>query len=81
MKTLGIIILILSFIIGSYFQKRSSKFMKEDTKNGFFRRLEVHPTSFNNQDYYDTLGIKYRNISITIFMLGLMIFILFISLS
>lgn len=81
MRVLSFIILLFAFIIGTYYQKKSSEFLKEDfRRRGFLRKLEIHPTSFNNAEYEDKRGITYRNLSLAILLIGVLIFIIINSL-
>jgi len=74
--------MLFSVFISMYFQKKSSKFLREEFKTtGFLRKLEMHPTSFNNDEYSKKEGIVYRNISMLVLFLGLLVFILLILLS
>ena len=81
MKILAFIILVFSVIISTYFQKKSSSFLKEDFKRGFLRKLEIYPTSFTNEEYSKKAGILYRNIGLLVLMLGVIVFIILVSLS
>jgi len=82
MKVLAFIVMLFSVFISMYFQKKSSKFLREEFKTtGFLRKLEMHPTSFNNDEYSKKEGIVYRNISMLVLFLGLLVFILLILLS
>ena len=81
MRVLSFVILLIAIVIGTYYQKKSSEFLKEEFRSsGFLRKLEIHPTSFNNEEYEDKRGIAYRNLSLAIFFSGILIFIIINSL-
>ena len=81
MRVLSFVILLIAIVIGTYYQKKSSEFLKEEfRRRGFLRKLEIHPTSFKNEEYEDTRGITYRNLSLAIFLIGVLIFIIINSL-
>ena len=81
MRVLSFIILLIAIVIGTYYQIKSSEFLKEEfRRRGFFRKLEIHPTSFNNEEYKDKRGITYRNLSLAFFFSGVLIFIIINSL-
>ncbi len=57
MRTLGIIIFLILFLISTYFQKKSSTFMKEEyKKKGFFIQYQWMPMSLDNTKYRDERG-------------------------
>ncbi len=70
MRTIGIITLLISFFWGSRLNKMASKYFKEDSQKKIIHRYQITPTSFKNEDYIDIKGVKYRNQSFIIFLVG-----------
>lgn len=76
MKWYLFVILILSFVLGKYFQKKASEHLKDEYKNSWSNRNTKYPMSFFADAYKSKEGIKYKNLTIIIPVIGFFLMVI-----